>query len=1080
METTYQCFRVKRRKTSPLKILGAVLLGIVFILGFSTFGKAADYGSTRLAWFTMTYYADASVVYPAGLYPEFSVYPGFRDNLRNKLVSADLTTPGDWANMSFDLTTDRRIWNSECRYMDWWQHEIPIPGSELTAHDGDYTLTLTFADGYTETHTQYWAYASVTVTNPPTINIDPSGSAVVNWVNNASNQNYQVRVRDAADNEYLRLPNPPTLWTDLTSANLSADDLRCLTEGDSYYWLVRAFDTNNQNCATVYSPTVYSPSSLQRMRWLRAMAWNGRLYLGGDVRPGSRSLLTSIVITGPNGFSYTIPSGTHGLDDYVWDPSTETRLGHHEWSTVQVADAPQLTPNSYGTYHFTLNFSSGPPEGYDASFSDVPVTAVTNNMKAVIQDSGDINFSFDPPSGVSGQYYEIIIRSDDGTKEYYRSVPSSPDLNSVTVSAYDLRGLEYGKTYKWFVRTYDAAWPNPNTMQESPRLALLYTPIDADMDGIPNATDNCPNVFNADQKDSDGDSVGDACDNCRYVMNTAQTDTDGDLLGDACDNGIDNVITPFSPTFTPGAPYWVTATITNSTGQDIKTLRPDCYNTLWVLPGAQNLCRRGPAYGIPKDIVTIPAGGFFSVTCDINNMFESIPSGSSTLPLQAIYENAIQDPDYDTLGDSNCTETNDCYKLWVGSVASNPIPIEVGTPTTSGKTTADVSFNPDQWDEAWATGNSPPISAKISNIEGHSVGEVNVGSIRLNGTVPIIPASNKIVGEGAQAVLYVQFDLSAAVQSLGSIVPGIPASATVQGNVGSDIFSATRRVTIVKDTGTVYSTSDLHTVGCGTNPGDVKTPIVGMEIRVYDASAGSCAAGYGLSWQHWGEIWDGCSNYIHSQDTYAQGEAIFALPQGSYLMIGKAIEPGDVSPPHSDYIGRSVDVSPGSEDYQYFQVIKKCDGKTVPGKSKKFTGSDLLVIEPEYVEWSSDAELYPVVFDSVGDWAVTTSVTPPEGFVSDYDFLSATVSSDIKAVQFTITDVGSKWVPTKMTLKIKHKNNKEITFTSDVGVKLTPELAQEKGTSIYGDDQGENNDDQGQNDNDQGQNDQGQGKGKKK
>ena len=84
----------------------------------------------------------------------------------------------------------------------------------------------------------------------------------------------------------------------------------------------------------------------------------------------------------------------------------------------------------------------------------------------------------------------------------------------------------------------------------------------------------------------------------------------------------------------------------------------------------------------------------------------------------------------------------------------------------------------------------------------------------------------------------------------------------------------------------------------------------------------------------------------------------------------------------------------------------------MPAKSKRFTGSDLLVIEPEYVEWSSDTELYPFVFDSVGDWDVTTSVTPPEGFVSDYDALSATVDSDVKAVQFTITDVGSKWVPT--------------------------------------------------------------------
>jgi Thrombospondin type 3 repeat len=40
----------------------------------------------------------------------------------------------------------------------------------------------------------------------------------------------------------------------------------------------------------------------------------------------------------------------------------------------------------------------------------------------------------------------------------------------------------------------------------------LVLPPDSDNDGIPDATDNCPTIANADQKDSDRDGTGDACD----------------------------------------------------------------------------------------------------------------------------------------------------------------------------------------------------------------------------------------------------------------------------------------------------------------------------------------------------------------------------------------------------------------------------------------------------------------------------------------------------------------------------------------------------------------------------------------
>lgn len=93
---------------------------------------------------------------------------------------------------------------------------------------------------------------------------------------------------------------------------------------------------------------------------------------------------------------------------------------------------------------------------------------------------------------------------------------------------------------------------------------------DADEDGVPEIvlnngrnTDNCPNVFNPDQRDGDNDGFGDACDqlldepepegtdvdhdgvpddedNCPIAPNRNQANADGDRMGDVCDPDNDN------------------------------------------------------------------------------------------------------------------------------------------------------------------------------------------------------------------------------------------------------------------------------------------------------------------------------------------------------------------------------------------------------------------------------------------------------------------------------------------------------------------------------------------------------------
>jgi len=76
---------------------------------------------------------------------------------------------------------------------------------------------------------------------------------------------------------------------------------------------------------------------------------------------------------------------------------------------------------------------------------------------------------------------------------------------------------------------------------------------DADIEGIADADDNCPDDANADQADNDADNLGDACDpdddndghidgddNCPFDANADQANNDGDAQGDVCDPDDDN------------------------------------------------------------------------------------------------------------------------------------------------------------------------------------------------------------------------------------------------------------------------------------------------------------------------------------------------------------------------------------------------------------------------------------------------------------------------------------------------------------------------------------------------------------
>ena len=250
---------------------------------------------------------------------------------------------------------------------------------------------------------------------------------------------------------------------------------------------------------------------------------------------------------------------------------------------------------------------------------------------------------------------------------------------------------------------------------------------DADADGILDTADNCRLVYNPDQADRDGDGVGDACDNCAQLANAAQTDSNGDGVGDACTGQFSEGLILEAGAKNPGENILVTATFLNSSGEDIVTIRPDCVNTTFTasIPGEEITVLLDPIirermYGIPNDLVTIPAGESFSVTCNVAEMYHPsiLTSGTGGAAInynvEAVYSNFVVDPDIDP--QTGACSAAPCFPTWIGSVASDVGTIRIEGPAVSDEPPAESA------------------SVQIDIKPGTFPNSINLGS---NGVVPV-------------------------------------------------------------------------------------------------------------------------------------------------------------------------------------------------------------------------------------------------------------------------------------------------------------------------------------------------------
>jgi hypothetical protein len=191
-------------------------------------------------------------------------------------------------------------------------------------------------------------------------------------------------------------------------------------------------------------------------------------------------------------------------------------------------------------------------------------------------------------------------------------------------------------------------------------------------------------------------------------------------------------------------------------------------------------------------------------------------------------------------------------------------------------------------------------------------------------------------------------------------------------------------------------------------------------VKAFSKAPGSCASGIGSNPHEYGTVLADCAPDAQGV-TDAQGKATLSLPPGGYVVLSRD--------PVTQVVAGvpSGDLASGQAEEKFLQVIVRADGTSVPAKTTKRTGSLLYVIEPEYIEWSQFQELYPFVFDAPeGDWGITVAVSPPEGFTADHESLSTEVSNGYKALQFTLTDVGSCWeCGTGVDIEIRHGGRTE-------------------------------------------------------
>ncbi|MBW2995507.1 hypothetical protein KY312_04075, partial [Candidatus Woesearchaeota archaeon] len=132
-----------------------------------------------------------------------------------------------------------------------------------------------------------------------------------------------------------------------------------------------------------------------------------------------------------------------------------------------------------------------------------------------------------------------------------------------------------------------------------------------------------------------------------------------------------------------------------------------------------------------------------------------------------------------------------------------------------------------------------------------------------------------------------------------------------------------------------------------------------------------------------------------------------------------------------------------------FNVMKTPDGKAKGSDKKKYTGSELEVLEPEFIDWTgSSAEWYPFVFTSNETWDVNVSLYVPEGLeIEGVNPIVTLIANESKILLFRVVETvenGSQGgAAVLFDLEHNGKSQRDVSVISSEAVKETrpPTLA---------------------------------------